>query len=329
MPQPSGRASQASGLVATDDLFEAVRHLPDQVRDAAVAAADVEGLPDREEISEVVIVGTGGGAVAGDVVESVAQLQGVLPVISVGAISPYWLKRSSLVIVVSQSGEDPLTLAALRAARQSGAAIVAVTAGGELMSLCSQWATPVMRVDPLAGPAAGLGVAIVPVLVLLERLGALSGMNRLISETADQLELRRALLDADPAAVQKIAAAVRGRVTVVCGAGGVGKHAARRWVQELDTVGGVASLRRNTPADADEAASWARLSESVPGGVAAVVLRHDFEPHRARGRVDLLEGAVSSLHEVSAAGDGALAQLLDLVLVGDAVASLVAADSAP
>lgn len=314
--------------MATEDLFEAVRHLPDQVRDAAAAAADVEGLPNRGEVSEIVIVGTGGGAVAGDVVESVAQLQGALPVVSVGAISPQWLRKSSLVVVVSQSGDDEPTLAAMQAARGSGAAMVAVTAGGELMSLCTASGTPVMRANPLAGPAAGLGVAIVPVLVLLERLGALSGMSRLISDAADQLAARRGLLDADPSAVREIAASVKGRVTVVCGAGGVGKHAARRWVQELDTVGGVASLRRNVPADAREAASWSRLAERVPGGVAAVVLRHDYEPHRARGHLDLLVPATSSLHEVRAEGDGALAQLLDLVFVGDAVAALVAADAA-
>ena len=185
--------------MATDDLLEALRHLPDQVRDAAVSAADVEGLPGPGEITEVVIVGAGTGGVAGDVVESVAHLQGSVPVLATGGISPAWLSESSLVVAVSQSGDDRPTVAATRVARDRGARMVAVTSGGELMELCSNWGVPVARVDPFAGPAAGLGVVIVPVLVLLERVGVLSGMNRLISESAEQIEVRRRLIDADAA----------------------------------------------------------------------------------------------------------------------------------
>ena len=306
------------------DLLEALRHLPGQVRDAAVAAADVEGLPARGEISEVVIVGAGGGGVAGDVVESVAHLQGSVPVLATGGISPAWLSESSLVLAVSQSGDDQPTVAAARMAHASGARMVAVTSGGELMGLCAGWGVPVARVDPFAGPAAGLGVVIVPVLVLLERVGALSGMNRLISESAEQIEARRRLLDDAPGPVQMLADGVAGRMAAVCGAGGVGKHAARRWVNRLNRVGDVASMRRNLPADEAEAATWTTLARGVPAGVVAVVLRHDFEPPGLADRVDLLGSAVTALYEVRAEGEGALAQLLDLVLVGDAVAELAA-----
>ncbi len=311
--------------MASADLLEVVRQLPDQVRDAAVGAADLEGLPRAAEVSEVVIVGSGGGGVAGDVVESVAHLYGSVPVLATGGISPRWLSASSLVIAVSQSGNDQPTVTATRVAQASGARLVAVTSGGELMELCSDQGIPVARVDPLAGPAAGLGVVIVPVLVLLERAGVLAGMNSLISEAAQQIETRGRLLDADPAPVDVVADAVRERMAVVCGAGGVGKHAARRWVHRLDRVGGVPSVRRNLPADALEADSWATLARRIPSGVAAVVLRHDHEPQGLADRVDRLGDQVASLQEIRAGGNGALAQLLDLVLVGDAVAATVAA----
>ena len=310
--------------MATDDLFEALRHLPDQVRDAAVAAADMEGLPAPGDVSEVVIVGAGGGGVAGDVVESVAHIQGSTPVLATGGLSPAWLSESSLVVAVSQSGDDPPTVAAARVARGSGAHMVAVTSGGELMELCTGWGVPTTRVDPFAGPAAGLGVLIVPVLVLLERAGVLEGMNRLISESAEQIEDRRRRIDDDPAPVQELADGVAGRMAAVCGAGGVGKHAARRWVNRLNRVGDVASMRRNLPADEAEAASWGTLAQRVPSGVTTIVLRHDFEPQGLTDRIDLLDSALTTVHEVRAAGEGALAQLLDLVLVGDAVADLAA-----
>ena len=259
--------------MATDDLFEALRHLPDQVRDAAVAAAVVEGLPDPAEISEVVIVGAGGGGVAGDVVESVARLGGAVPVQATGGISPAWLSESSLVVAVSQSGDDQPTVAAARVAVTSGARMVAVTSGGELTALCTKWGVPVARVDRFAGPAAGLGVVIVPVLVLLERVGVLDGMNRLISDCAAQIEARHRLIDADPGLVEALAEAVHDRMAVVCGAGGVGKHAARRWVHHLDRIGRVSSVRRHLPADAAAAASWRTLQS-----ITAAPLRRPVSP---------------------------------------------------
>ena len=310
--------------MATEDLFEALRHLPDQVRDAAVAAAVAEGLPAVGEISEVVIVGAGGGGVVGDVVESVARLQGAVPVQATGGVSPAWLSESSLVVAVSQSGDDQPTVAAARVAATSDARMVAVTSGGELTALCTLWGVPVVRVDPFAGPATGLGVVIVAVLVLLERVGVLDGMNRLIAESTEQIEVRRRLIDADPGPLEALAEAVGDRMAVVCGAGGVGKHAARRWVYQLDRIGRVSSVRRNLPADEAEAASWSTLARGVPAGVTTIMLRHDFEPQGLADRIDLLSAAVSAVHEVRAAGEGPLAQLLDLVLIGDAVAELAA-----
>jgi hypothetical protein len=51
------------------------------------------------------------------------------------------------------------------------------------------------------------------------------------------------------------------------------------------------------------------------------LLRHDFEHPQVSRRLDviddLLDEVVGAVHTVAAEGDGMLAQLLDLVLVGD------------
>ena len=313
--------------MASEDLLEAVRHLPDQVRDAAVAAAEVEGLPDRGRVSEVVILGRGVGGVAADVVEMVAEIHGSVPVLATGATVPSWVGESTLVLAVSQSGEDRATVEAARRARGAGAAVVAVTSGGMLLSASAEWGVPLARVDPKAGPAAGLAVVTVPVLVLLERLGLAEGMSRLISSAAEQLDARRLFVDSFPERIDDIAKDLEGRVAVVCGAGAIGKLAARRWVQELDQVGGVPSVRRKAPVDEDDLQTWARLGRRSRGGIAAIVLRHGFE---REGLIDGLHRVgefAAAVHEVQAEGDGPLAQLLDLVLVGDAVAGVVAASA--
>ena len=74
--------------MATDDLRESVRHLPDQLRDIAVAAADLDQLPDAEGIESVVVLGTGGARAAGDVIEAICELRSTVPIVATGARCP-------------------------------------------------------------------------------------------------------------------------------------------------------------------------------------------------------------------------------------------------
>ena len=307
--------------MSAEELLDDLRHLPDQVRDAAVAAADVDDLPGRDGIANVAILGVGGGRVAADVIESIGELRSSVPIVATGARCPSWVDESTLAIALSPSGDDDATVAAARQAREAGARLVAVTSGGPLGAACREWGVCVVPVDPEAGPAAGLGVSIVPVLVLLERLGLAQGMNRTISGVATQLEARHAALDHDLGAVEALAAVLPGRVAIVTGAGAMGKHAARRWVQEIDRVGGVAAVRRRLPTGPADVATGVRLSEATRLGAVLVVLRHDFEPEGLTGGVALLADAFEEIHTFVAAGDGPLAQLLDLVLLADAVAA--------
>ncbi len=307
--------------MSAEELLEALRHLPDQVRDAAVAAADVDDLPDHEGISNVAIFGVGGGRVAADVIEAIGELRGNVPIIATGARCPGWLGESSLAIALSPSGDDQATLAAATEARAAGARLVAVTSGGALGSACKEWGVSVVPVDAEAGPAAGLGVSIVPALVLLERLGLAAGMSRAISGVAEQLAKRHASLDKDLSAIEALASVLLGRIAIVTGAGAMGKHAARRWVQEIDRVGGVAAVRRRLPTGEADVATGVRLSEATTKGAVLVVLRHDYEPEGLDGGVALLTEAFAEIHTFTAEGDGPLAQLLDLVLLADATAA--------
>ena len=307
--------------MSAEELLEALRHLPDQVRDAAVAAADVDDLPDREGIAHVAILGVGGGRVAADVIEAIGELRSSVPILATGAMCPAWVGESTLAIALSPSGDEDATLAAAREARDAGARVVAVTSAGPLKDACAEWGVSVIPVDAEAGPAAGLGVSIVPALVLLERMGIIVGMSRAISAVASQLEARRAMLDNDLSAVEALADVLPGRVAIVTGAGAIGKHAARRWVQEIDSVGGVAAVRRRLPTGPADVETGVRLSEATAEGAVLVVLRHDFEPEGLDGGVALLDSAFDEVHTFAAEGDGPLAQLLDLVLLADAVAA--------
>lgn len=309
--------------MSSDQLLDAVRHLPDQVRDIAVVASDIGGLPDVSNVTQVVIFGVGGGRVAGDMVEAISEIRGNVPIIATGGHCPSWVSDSTLAIAISRSGNTQATITAAREARAAGARIIGLTSGGELAELCAEWEVAVVRIDTDSGPAAALGVTIVPALVLLERLGFVTGMSQTISSTADQLEARlQQVGDEEP--ILRLVDVLPGRVAIVSAAGAIGKHAARRWVQEIDRVGGVASVRRRLPTGEVDVATGVRLAEATAEGAVLILLRHDYEPEGLDGGVALLDQYFDEIHTIIARGDTPLAQLLDLVLMADVVAAMLA-----
>ncbi len=309
--------------MSTDELLDAVRYLPDQVRDIAVLASDVEGLPEVSGVTQVVIFGVGGGRVASDVIEAISELRGNVPIIATGGRCPSWVSETTLAIPISRSGNTQATITASRQARAAGARMIALTSGGELGELCAEWGVAVVRIDTDSGPAAALGVTIVPALVLLERLGFVTGMSQTISSTAAQLETRLQEVVGQES-IGRLVDALPGRIAIVSAAGAMGKHAARRWVQELDRVGGVASVRRRLPVDEMDVATGVRLAEATTGGAVLILLRHEYEPDGLDGGVVILDQHFDEVHTITAQGDTPLAQLLDLVLMADVVAAMLA-----
>ena len=62
----------AEGVLDTLGMFEVTAGLPEQVAAAVDAARGLDGLPEREYVENVVVLGMGGSGLAGDVMVAVA-----------------------------------------------------------------------------------------------------------------------------------------------------------------------------------------------------------------------------------------------------------------
>src|SRR5674476_1616898 len=86
-------------------MWGATADLPEQVEAAAVDARGVVGLPSRDQIENVVVLGMGGSGIAGDVVVAAAAPFMSVPVTVVkGYELPDFVGGSSLVFAMSFSG---------------------------------------------------------------------------------------------------------------------------------------------------------------------------------------------------------------------------------
>ena len=316
----------------SQDIAGATLALPEQLERAAELAWEVEGLPEPGSIGSVVVLGMGGSGVAGEILQAVGGPRLPVPVVLVGEYRlPEFVKSDTLVFAVSFSGETEETLEAATEAARRGARLVAVTTGGRLALLARDHGAPVFSIEgDIPQPRAGIAATTAPLLVACERLGLLDGVRAEIECAVSQLRLRRDEHSAGGGVAADLARRLDRTIPLVQGASGIGAVAARRWKTQVNE-------NAKSPAFAASQPEWCHneICGFGQGGditrqVATIVmLRSDHEHPRVVPRFEigseLVSEAVAAVVEVRASGDGPLAQLFDLVIVGDFVSLHMAA----
>jgi len=310
------------------DMFGAAFSLPDQIEAAEASTREVEGLPSANGVSAVVVMGMGGSGIGGDVAAAVAGPQCSVPVIvSKHYECPAWVGPDTLVLASSFSGNTEETVGAAGAAAEAGARMVVMASGGELARLAGEWDAPIVPFDPaIPMPRAGIGAVSVAPLVVLERMGLLSGIDAQIASTVAQLRRRAESLNGEDNPAARLARRIGGTLPLVYGGAALGEVAAWRWKGQFNENPKVASWCNRVPElTHNEVAGWAVHGDITRQVFTLLMLRHDFEHPQVARRFEIIaevcEEIAAGVHSVRAEGDGPLAQFMDLTLFGD-IASL-------
>lgn len=321
-----------SARLDSQGMFNAAASLPEQVQDAAVRAQRLPGLPTRDRIEHVVVLGMGGSGVAGDILAATAgPFMPVPVVVSKTYELPAFVGETSLVFAVSFSGDTEETVEAVSAAAVEGARVVAITQGGELGRLAASWGAPVVRVpETIPQPRAGIGALAIPALVVLEEVGLFPGASQWIDFAVDQLRRRRDELIVDDGPAERLARRIGRTIPIVFGGGQLGAVAASRWKNQINENAKSPAFWNTSPELChNEVAGWGQQGDLTRQAFSLVNLRHEWEHPQVMRRFDVVDSflaeVVHAIHEVQAAGEGQLAQLLDLILFGDFVALHLAA----
>jgi glucose/mannose-6-phosphate isomerase len=266
----------------------------------------------------------GGSGIAGDVLMAAAGPYLPLPVLVFRSYHvPAFVDEGTLVFAVSFSGDTEETVEAVTAAALQGARVVAVTRGGELGHLAESWGVPVVGVpEDIPQPRAGLGALAIPPLVVLEDIGLFPGATYWIDAAVEQLKIRRDQLAKPDNIAATLARRIGRTMPLIHGGGGLGAVAAQRWKTDVnENAKCPAFWNAQSELCHNEISGWGQHGDLTRQMFTLVNLRHDFEHpqvmHRFNITADLLDEVVASVEEVSAEGEGELAQLLDLILVGN------------
>lgn len=314
------------------DMWAATAGLPEQVEAAVSATRAVQDLPDHERVENVVVLGMGGSGIAGDVLVAAAAPFMPVPVTVVkGYEPPDYVGTGSLVFAMSFSGNTEETLEAAAGAYEAGASLVVVSGGGALVNLAHEWNIPVVPVpNGIPQPRAALGAMAIPPLVVLEEIGLFPGATGWIELAVDQLRRRRDALVAPGNIAARLAREIGRTIPLVHGAQSLGAAAALRWKTQVNENAKAPAFSAVYPELChNEIAGWGQNGDVTRQIITLVNLRHDAEHPQVVRRFELvaeiLREVVADILEVRAEGEGELAQLLDLILVGDFVSLHLAA----
>ncbi len=171
----------------------------------------------------------------------------------------------------------------------------------------------------------------VPPLVLLEEIGLFPGALQWVDQAVSQLRVRRDQLVRPGNPAEELARQIGRTIPLVHSSGDLGAAAALRWKAQINENAKSPAFFNVYPELChNELAGWGQHGDVTRQLITLVNLRHDAEHPQVSRRFDLvaevLREVVAEVIEVRAGGEGDLAQLLDLAMVGDFVSLHLAAN---
>jgi glucose/mannose-6-phosphate isomerase len=325
--------------IDTLDFLGAVEGLPEQLAAAheAAGAIHADAFPSGDGIRNIVVLGMGGSGISGAVVGAAFndELPVPLQVLKQYRV-PAYVGPQTLAFAMSYSGDTEETVSMANAAVERGAQLIAVAKGGALAKLAVDSGNLHVPCPDGFLPRAAIGALVAPLAVSLFRTGLAPGAHAQLVRAQEQLGRRRDKCrpsitgDANPA--RELARKIGRTIPVVYGGGALGAVAAYRWKCDINENAKAPAYWHTYPElDHNEICGWGQHGDVTRQVVTLVELRHGFEHAQLDRRFDITRGiieeAVHQVLRVDAEGEGRLAQLLDLMYVGDWVSCYLALDN--
>jgi glucose/mannose-6-phosphate isomerase len=322
--------------VDTLHFLDAVASLPEQLAAAHEAAGELHlsRFPDAGDIRNIVVLGMGGSGISGDVVAAAFNDEVPVPITVLKQMrTPAFVQKGTLAFAMSYSGDTEETLSMAEHAVRCGATLVAVSRGGKLEQLANREGGLHIPCPDGYLPRAAIGALVAPIVVTLFRIGFAPGAHANLVRAQEQLARRRdqcaPRVEGVTNPARELARKIDGTVPVIYGGGALGAVAAYRWKCDVNENAKAPAYWHAYPElDHNEICAWGQHGDLTRQVISIVELRHGFEHPRLGLRIDatreIIDECVHQVLQVDAAGEGRLAQLLDLMYMGDWVSSYLA-----
>lgn len=302
--------------VAHGDMLDAVRALPDHLRDALwrIESARAGSM----EAPAAFVCGMGGSAIGGDLAAAALSDRLTKPLLTTrGYELPPWAPAGSAVLCSSYSGNTEETLACYTAAEALGAQRLVATTGGELAEAARRDGVPVIGLPGnLPAPRAAVAYMFCCAAELAALAEAAPRINTEIDAAASHLEAARASAES---LASKLAPQIGDATPVICGSD-LTAPVAYRWRTQMNENAKSPAFASVLPeADHNELEGWSGADRRF----AAIFLEDRDQHPRERRRFELTAQAVephaAAVLRVETEGETRTERVLHAVMLGDLV----------
>jgi len=339
MPEAFIHPLDTAEKIAAMNAVKFWRDFPEQCKDALRRARGL-AIPGSLQISsrleinyakprDVLIVGMGGSAIGGDILKDWVSGTVTVPLeVCRDYRLPLYAGSESLVIAVSYSGNTEETLSSFVDAVGRGCRVVAVTSGGVLGDFCKKLSLPLVELPNGMIPRSAIGYLFFPLVIILEKFGLISGIEKELQEAVEVLgKIRDEVVPEVPVTrnrSKRLAAALSGSIPVIYGDRYSRAIAYRSRTQINENSKLLAVSGFLSEIDHNDVLGW-EASEEYTKQFSVVFLRTtgDIEEKRLRAEVtrDLISDKAKRVVEVFPEGDFLLANMLSVMYIVD-VASI-------
>jgi len=233
------------------DMRGHIYRFPEQLEEAIEIGRKIQLNRSYSSVRAIGFAGMGGSAIAGDILMALTYQSLKIPMFVTRNYSlPSWIRRDTLIILLSYSGDTEETLSCLDDALGKRARVAGITSGGELKKRLIELGADVVSIPPGFPPRASLGYLSIPLLYFLRQAGLMSeSMEKLLPGVVEQLKIYRDIFckaDENNRAYQ-IANSIHHSIPVIYGEADSTAAVALRWRTQLEENGKMIAFHHILP----------------------------------------------------------------------------------
>jgi len=279
-----------------------------------------------ESVANIVYLGMGGSAIAGDILNEILFDHLPVPMQVVrGYESPFYCSKKSLVIVSSYSGNTEETLRSVEKASKHGAKIIAVTSGGELAKMAKKNKWKLICLPEGFPPRQAFGYLFFPVLHLLQKFVTDPALDEqignLIKHVCSQVMRSDEHAAEGKSLPREVAYKLHNKIPIIYSMEPYLKSVAYRWRTQLNENAKSMAFNHAIPEmNHNEIVGW-EMHEQLVKDMIVIFLESDLYPQRIKTRIiltkQILRDKGIEVIEVYGEGDSILENAISLICLGD------------
>jgi len=316
------------------DMLNLLLDFPQQCRAALNIAENAKILFEKKDFNKIVFVGMGGSAIGADLVRSYLYFECKIPILVLREYTlPAYVDDSTLVFLVSYSGNTEETLGVYKGAKEKGLTMIAISSDGQLKESAKSDDVTFIEIPKNLPPRCALGYLSIIPLCILAKLGLINDVSPSINQAINVLEeLKNKSLKPYIGLQDNIAKSVALRLfnkfTVIYSASVHFDVCASRFRGQLaENSKALASSHVFPEMNHNEIVGWQNPKKTFKNF--AVVMLRDNQMHpRVAKRMDITSGILKkedvNLIEIWSRGEGLLSRIFSLIYIGDFISYYLA-----